>query len=222
MIYVMSGGTKLFAAIGVTYPEGSILTCTKGSKTLRAKTSTGQWVFSIPEAGDWTVTATDGTNTRSQTVSITAEGQGVSMILNYELALLSSSGLASGYSLKVMNGADASISNNQIVFAGTVSSGHNRIYLSPAVDCSQYTKLTVKGRRTSGGSVASNFTVGVAASLPGTSADNSFDFAASTDISLGTEAETVTVDLSNVNTTCYFAASTFYLSPGFIESIVFS
>lgn len=69
------GGTKLFAAIGVTYPAGYTATCTNGTTTLKAETTTGQWVFAIPEAGTWTVSATQGTNTNSQSVSISAEGQ---------------------------------------------------------------------------------------------------------------------------------------------------
>ena len=81
------GGTKLFAAIGVTYPAGSTLTCTNGTKTLKAKTTSGQWVFAIPEAGTWTVTATDGTSTKSESVSITTEGQSVKVELNYRLWL---------------------------------------------------------------------------------------------------------------------------------------
>lgn len=80
----MGGGAgKLFAAIGVTYPEGSTLTCTDGTKTLKAKTTTGQWVFSIPYTGTWTVTATDGTETVSKAVEITTEGQSVSVHLAY-------------------------------------------------------------------------------------------------------------------------------------------
>lgn len=99
MIFVLSGGTKLFAAIGVTYPEGSTLTCTDGTKTLKAKTTTGQWVFSIPYAGTWTVTATDGTNTKSESVEITAEGQFESVVLSYRKYIFSyESGFAEGFS----------------------------------------------------------------------------------------------------------------------------
>lgn len=65
------GGTKLFAAIGVTYPAGSTVTCTKGTKTLTAKNTSGQWVFAIPEAGTWTVTA----GSKSTSVEINSEGQ---------------------------------------------------------------------------------------------------------------------------------------------------
>lgn len=80
-------GSKLFAAIGVTYPEGSVVTCSDGSRTLKAKTTTGQWVFSIPTAGTWTVTATDGTNSKSQSVNISEEGQFESIKLEHKLVL---------------------------------------------------------------------------------------------------------------------------------------
>lgn len=88
-IMLSGGGSgKLFAAIGVTYPAGSTLTCTNGTKTLKAKTTSGQWVFAIPEAGTWTVTATQGTNTKNQSVSITKEGQFESVELAYLEILL--------------------------------------------------------------------------------------------------------------------------------------
>lgn len=111
------GGTKLFAAIGVTYPAGSVVTCTNGTKTLTAKNTSGQWVFAIPEAGTWTVKATSGSNTKSQSVSITSEGQFEQIALSFELVLFDSS-LADGYSL----------SSN---------------YISPAIDLSQYSELEV-------------------------------------------------------------------------------
>lgn len=81
------GGTALFAAIGVTYPAGSTVTCTNGTTTLKAKTTSGQWVFAIPKAGAWTVSATDGTSTASQSVTISNEGQFATIALNYELYL---------------------------------------------------------------------------------------------------------------------------------------
>lgn len=69
------GGTgKLFAAIGVTYPAGSVCTCTMGSKTLTAKDTSGQALFAIPSAGDWTVKAVSGTQTASAVISVTEDG----------------------------------------------------------------------------------------------------------------------------------------------------
>lgn len=79
------GGVKLFAVISVTYPAGSVCTCTKGTKTYKAKNTSGLALFTVPEAGDWTVSCTDGTQTASQTVSITAEGQTKSVDLAYTL-----------------------------------------------------------------------------------------------------------------------------------------
>lgn len=87
MIYVMSGGAKAFAVIGVTYPEGSTCTCTDGTKTLKLKDTSGQGIFLIPYAATWTVTATDGTNTRSESVEITSEGQSTSVSISYRLYL---------------------------------------------------------------------------------------------------------------------------------------
>ena len=87
MIYVMSGGAKAFAVISVTYPEGSTCTCSDGIKTLKLKDTSGQGFFLIPYAGTWIVTATDGTNTKSESVEITSEGQSESVVLNYQLVL---------------------------------------------------------------------------------------------------------------------------------------
>lgn len=88
MIYVLSGGTgKAFAVIGVTYPAGSTCTCSDGIKTLKLKDTSGQGFFLIPYAATWTVTATDGTNTKSESVEITTEGQSVSVELSYQLVL---------------------------------------------------------------------------------------------------------------------------------------
>lgn len=74
MIYVVSGGgTKLFAAICVTYPAGSACTCTGNDKTWTAPDTAGQWVFAIPETGTYTVAA----GGKSKVVTINAQGQGV-------------------------------------------------------------------------------------------------------------------------------------------------
>ena len=79
------GGVRLFSVISVTYPAGSVCTCTKGTKTYKAKNTSGLALFAVPEVGDWTVSCTDGTQTASQTVSITAEGQTKSVDLAYTL-----------------------------------------------------------------------------------------------------------------------------------------
>lgn len=82
------GSVKLFAVIGVTYPAGSVCTCTKGTKTYKAKDTSGRALFAVPEVGDWTVSCTDGTDTASKTVTITAEGQAKIVELEYKDYLL--------------------------------------------------------------------------------------------------------------------------------------
>lgn len=76
-----------YAIIGVTYPEGSVCTCSNGSVTLTAKDTTGKALFVIPSAGTWTVTAVSGSKSTSKTVSITAEGQVETVTLMFETIL---------------------------------------------------------------------------------------------------------------------------------------
>ena len=76
---------KAFAIIGVTYPTGSVCTCTDGTKTLTLKDTSGLGIFLIPYAATWTVSCTDGTKTASKAVIITTEGQSESVTLTYEL-----------------------------------------------------------------------------------------------------------------------------------------
>lgn len=80
-------GNKVFAVIGVTYPAGSICTCSNGSKTLTTKDTSGKAMFIIPSAGTWTVTAVSGSKSKSKAVSITAEGQVETVELIFETIL---------------------------------------------------------------------------------------------------------------------------------------
>ena len=78
---------KAFAIISVTYPAGSVCTCTDGMKTLTLKDTSGLGIFLIPYAATWTVSCTDGTDTASKAVSITTDGQSKSITLTYSLVL---------------------------------------------------------------------------------------------------------------------------------------
>ena len=83
-----AGSGKAFAVIGVTYPSGSTVTCTNGTKTLTTKDTTGTTLFVIPSAGTWTVTAVNGSQSASKSVSITTEGQVESVTLSFETVLV--------------------------------------------------------------------------------------------------------------------------------------
>lgn len=75
-----------FAAfIQVTYPAGSVCKCTKGNDVLTAVGTSGSYTFTVSEPGEWVVSCTDGSDSDSQTVSITADGEEKSVSLGYQL-----------------------------------------------------------------------------------------------------------------------------------------
>ena len=138
-------GMKLFAAISVDYPAGSQLTCSDGTRTFSAENSSGQWVFVIPKAGTWTVTATNGTDTKSQSVSITTEGQWESVELSYALVLFDgedNTALTGGW-VTMTGGGSYAVSGGALVF--TPSSGSSVRFLRTVnpVDFSKYKTLYI-------------------------------------------------------------------------------
>ena len=87
LVHNMVGGGGIndaFAAIHVTYPSGSVCTCTKGSKVLTAKDTSGSYIFLVPEAGTWVVSCTDGTHTQTKNAVITEQYQTAEVILVFE------------------------------------------------------------------------------------------------------------------------------------------
>lgn len=73
-----------YAVWRVTYPAGSTCTCTNGTDTLEAVEGTTEVFFYIPEAGAWTATCTDGTNTASATVTFNTSTRIKATTLSYE------------------------------------------------------------------------------------------------------------------------------------------
>lgn len=72
-LYGFGGGGGTGATLTVTAPEGATVTVAKDGKT-KSKTAVSQKaVFRGLETGTWTVTITDGTDTVSKTVEITAD-----------------------------------------------------------------------------------------------------------------------------------------------------
>lgn len=79
----LKGAGRVFSIIAVTYPAGSICTCSNGTKTLKARDTSGKALFNVPSDGTWAVSCTDGTRTAMVDVSITADGQVESVTLMY-------------------------------------------------------------------------------------------------------------------------------------------
>ena len=102
IVPIGGGGSKVVASITVTYPVGSTLTCTLGSKVLTAKDTSGKWVFGLPTTGSWVVKAVKGSQSKSATVKITAEGQVETVMLNYEFYLFNK-GKVSGIDWEVVD-----------------------------------------------------------------------------------------------------------------------
>lgn len=123
MILRRGGMPKIFAAIGVTYPAGAAVTCSKGDRKYTAKSTSGRCLFAIPEPGEWTV-AMDG---KSETVHISSEGQIES--LNFA-SLVLFDGSEGGDNSAVTGGwdtnLDGTISSTAISISDSVSGESNK------------------------------------------------------------------------------------------------
>ena len=151
-------GAKAFAVIGVTYPAGSVCTCTDGTKTLTLKDTGGQGFFLIPYAGTWTVTATDGTNTKSESVEITSEGQSESVALSYNIILIHE-GVVQSNAFTVYNGNHKTFGTVGTVFR-VVLSDNMSAYFDNKIDVSKISSIKIA---LAGGRVAYNLTFGLIA-----------------------------------------------------------
>lgn len=161
---VGGGGEKLFSIIAVTYPDGSVCTCTNGTKTLTARGTSGKALFNVP-LGTWTVTATDGSKTKSVTVSITAEGQAESVTLTYELTIFKAgSGFADGLTVTGASGI-FTVTDDSITMRLNAGIGYINV---KSVDVSSYSAIWVDAKVDNGDTYKSPVVFGI-----GTSESNS-------------------------------------------------
>lgn len=144
------------ATINVTYPAGSTCTCTNGSTVLNStndENTNGSCTFIVPNTGTWTVSCTNGTQTDSQNVEITEEGQTKTITLFYKIYLFNNgdqcSDLTGGW---VSNGNDGytysnkspaiSIQDGMIKLYGT-SNQNSAIGTNNTIDLAEYTKMYI-------------------------------------------------------------------------------
>lgn len=153
-----AGSGKAFAVIGATYPSGATVTCTNGTKTLKAKDTSGTALFVIPSTGTWTVKAVNGSQSTSKSVSITTEGQVKSVTLSFELVLFDN-GVVDGYAWDKSNAesgyGSAKVDNGLIYLYGytwdnglVLKTGWGEIGLSTAIDLTEYNTLKVRLNKT--------------------------------------------------------------------------
>lgn len=99
------GGARGVAAIAVSYPEGSVCTCSNGSKTLKARDTSGEVLFYIPEVGNWTVKAVNAAKSASKAVSVLVN-KAYSVALAYTTYLLQNGSGAVSWDGKVLEQGD--------------------------------------------------------------------------------------------------------------------
>lgn len=138
-------GTGAFAAIAVTYPAGSTVTVTDGKITYTAPNTSGTALFIIPYAATWIVTATDGTETATQSVEITTEGQSVSVDLSYGTYLFNRGAKVEWLTWQEDN-AEISIGDTIKIATKTGSYDHYcSAYTAEKIDVTDYSRLIVRG-----------------------------------------------------------------------------
>lgn len=134
------------ATITVNVESGSTVTCAKGSNT-QTKTSTGSAVFTVKEAGTYTITATKSGQEASGTVQITASGQSKTISLAYvhiygaswdgssttKLTRTDDAGLFTDPVPAVGNGAGSSPFDNRLPWSGMTKTtdGNNVLVAIP-------------------------------------------------------------------------------------------
>ena len=192
------GGGTPYAAIGVTYPSGSVCTCKSGTLTLTAKDTSGKALFVIPSAGTWTVKAVKGSQSASKAVKITAEGQVETVVLAYDYIIFSNeTGLNSVYS-DGGGGATVTVSTDSSgikILTFPNGGGYNRMaYIKPSIDLTKYATLKISGY--AGGNrrfcvwnqTPNSYHTGIVASVT---------------MSAGSSPRSYTIDVSNLSGNCY-------------------
>ena len=133
------------AMICAKIPSGSACVCAKGGEMLAAENVPGIASFAVPSNGDWTVTISDGARGRTGLVAISGQGEIRAIQIAYPSApvvseggvlLSAQGGLKSGVTL----GGNAAMSGSAIR-----ESGSGGFWLSPAIDVTGYSSLTVTG-----------------------------------------------------------------------------
>lgn len=193
------------ATITITYPAGSTCTCSDGTTTLTAPDTTGIWACIVPNAGTWTVTITDGTKTKSDSVLITADGQNKTLSVNYRYYLFKS-GEGAHVELKTYKETKSTITIGTDEISTTYSDDElnyvTALRTNGKIDLSKYTSACMEctpSKRLN----ADYATFGVT-STAFTSADPStLTWVAKTAISASSSKKTITVDLSAVSQSLY-------------------
>lgn len=127
------------ATINVTYPAGSTCTATDGTTTLTAPDTSGTWACIVPNAGEWTVTASTigGGKTKSVVVKIESDGRTESATISYEIVLfdngVDNTAVTGGWIAQSGYGSGGGISGNTVyhssIGGGNATTTKNKVSL---------------------------------------------------------------------------------------------
>ncbi len=223
----ISKGGNAFGYIIANFPTtAASCTCSSGGTVLQADAAglaRGQFVFEVPAAGTWTVAISSGTDTKSESVSITVAGQAVDVKLSFSLYLFTEGvGVPDGYTFNAIRTGEWSVSNDFIQWSTRVAIG-NAVWATPAIDVSNYTTLMfeLEGLTKNSGSTAAqtNITIGVGGDVPKTASDGGA-WAAKTTVAYSAARAEYSVDISNItNTTPLYIKIAAPLTTGKIYNI---
>lgn len=132
------------ATINITYPAGSTCTCSNGTTTLAAPNTSGTWACTVPNAGTWTATATDGNDSTNKSISITADGQTENVVLSYTLVLYEKNGETVDWSYKAYDYSVPSVNMTLDTLESQNGEGNARLptlYTTVKHDISSYDTL---------------------------------------------------------------------------------
>lgn len=142
------GGNITKSVIIVTAPTGSTVTCTNGSTVKKAEEKSGTWIFGGLDVGTWTVTATDGVKVAAKEVSVTANTV-CTVTLTYSLNLLA---LPESEWTEYLSSSTAERNDDgslEMTQRGSAN-GSRWTMLSPQIDLTNYSTLTVEVTNVSG------------------------------------------------------------------------
>lgn len=171
------------ATINITYPAGSTCTCSDGTTTLSAPDTSGTWVCTVPNAGKWTVTSTDGDKSKSGDALITTDGQTESVTLIYITYLFKD-----GETYDSLTGGwQGTIDSEKKAIRLDAAAGKtNSVWTKSKVDLTNFS--TVSARTNSNASIGFNIIIASAINTSGQVATASLN---------GTETE-LSLDISSI------------------------
>ena len=143
------------ATIAVTYPANSTCTCSDGTTTFtdsNTEETEKTVIFTVPNTGNWVISCTDGTESTSETVSITVDGQTAAVKLTYFDGTIYDAGTINVEMEMISSPAsEYSVTYNASSLTFKYGGGQAAGFLSAKVDVTDYSTLKVSHKGNNSG-----------------------------------------------------------------------